>query len=142
MSALGSVLVDAGPLVAVINSADEYHAWAHEQFGALEPPLHTCEAVLSEAQLLVNRRGGNALHILEMVNRGVLAVSFQLEREVERVLRLQRAYRNLPMSLADACLVRMAELHERARVFTLDKHFRIYRRNGRQLIPLLAPDGI
>ena len=106
------------------------------------PPIFTCEAVLSETQLLVRERGGNPLAVLEMVQRGMLNVAFELEDEVERLLELQRAYADVPMSLADACLVRMTELHDRSRLMTTDSDFRIFRRNRRQIIPLLAPPGI
>ena len=123
----------------MLNASDEHHAWAGEHFGHLEPPLLTCESVLSEAQLVVARRGADPLDILEMVSRGAIQIAFRVENEIERLLKLQRTYRNLPMSLADACLVRMAELSEFPRVFTTDSHFDIYRRNGRQVIPLLVP---
>jgi len=136
------ILVDAGPLVAVLNASDQHHGWARQQFDELQPPLLTCEAVLSEAQFLVHRLGGDPLCILELVESGVLHPDFDVGTEVGALLGLQRTYRNLPMSLADACLVRMTEAHERARVFTTDSHFRIYRRIGRRLIPLLAPPGI
>jgi len=104
--------------------------------------VFTCEAVLSEVQLLVQERGGNPRAVLELLQRGILNVAFELEDEVERLLELQRTYADVPMSLADACLVRMAELHDRSRVMTIDPDFRIYRRNRRQVIPLLAPAGI
>lgn len=104
--------------------------------------MHTCEAVLSEAQHLVKRLGGNPLAVLEFLRSGVINVAFSVEDEAERLLELQRTYADLPMSLADACLVRMTELHEHSRVMTTDSDFRIYRRNRRQVIPLLAPPGI
>jgi predicted nucleic acid-binding protein len=134
-----SIIVDTGPLIALLSATDQHHAWAREQFGQFAPPLLTCEGVLSEAQFLLARSGANPLDGLEMVKRGALKITFHLEREVERLLKLQRTYRNLPMSLADACLVRMTELEERSRVFTTDFHFSIYRRNDRQVIPLLRP---
>lgn len=133
------VLVDTGPLVAVLNANDEHHAWAREAFGRLPPPVFTCEAVLSEAQFLLTDRGGDPLAVLDWVRRGVINLAFEAEDEIERLMALQRSYGSLPMDFADACLVRMAELHPRSRVLTTDSHFRIYRRNGRQLIPLLAP---
>jgi uncharacterized protein len=133
------IIVDAGPLIALLSATDAHHAWASEHFGLLEPPLLTCEAVLSEAQFLLASRRADPLDILEMVSRGAIQIAFRVENEVERLLKLQRTYRNLPMSLADACLVRMAELQQLSRVFTTDSHFVIYRRNGRQVIPLLAP---
>jgi predicted nucleic acid-binding protein len=132
-------VVDAGPLIALLIGADKHHAWALEVWGRLEPPLYTCEAVLSEAQYVVKRLGGDPLIVLEFLQKGAVAVAFGVEDEVDRLLELQRAYADVPMSLADACLVRMTELHEHSRVLTTDSDFRIYRRNRRQLIPLLAP---
>ena len=135
-------IVDAGPLVALLNAGDTHHRWARAEFARREAPFLLCEAVLSEAQHLVARGGGNPLSILEMLRRGALAVALSVEDESERLLTLQRTYRNLPMPLADACLVRLAELHPHSRVFTTDSHFRVYRRNRRQLIPLLVPPGM
>ena len=136
-----NIIVDTGPVVALLIAADKYHAWAREVWGQLEPPLLTCEAVLSEAQFLIARFGGNPFTVLQFIERKILQVPFRVENEIERLLTLQRTYRNLPMSLADACLVRMSEMHETSRIFTADAHFRVYRRNGRQVIPLLAPPG-
>ena len=135
-------VVDTGPLVAVLNANDEHHAWAREVFGQLSPSVFTCEAVLSEAQFLLQERGGDPLAVLVWVQQGVISLAFDAASEIERLLEVQRSYRNLPMDFADACLVRMTELHERSIVLTTDSHFRIYRRNGRQIIPLRAPPGI
>jgi uncharacterized protein len=136
------ILIDTGPIVAMLIPADRYHGWANEQFSSLPPPLFTCEAVLSEARFLVHRFGGDATAVLEMVARGVLNIAFNAEAETDWLIKLQRRYQNLPMSLADACLVRMAELHAQSHVFTLDSDFRIYRRHGRQVIPVLAPSNV
>jgi predicted nucleic acid-binding protein len=133
------VLVDTGPLVAVLNANDEYHAWAKEAFATLSPPLLTCEAVLSEAQFLLSARGGDPLTILDWTQRGIIRLAFNAADEIPRLRALQKSYRSLPMDFADACLVRMSELHSRCRLLTVDTHFRIYRRNGRQIIPVLAP---
>ena len=135
-------VVDTGPLVAVLNVNDEHHAWAREVFATLSPPVFTCEAVLSEAQFLLQERGGDPLAVLMWVRQGVIKLAFDAAKEIERLLELQRSYRNLPMDFADACLVRMTETHERSSLLTTDSHFRIYRRNGRQIIPLRAPPGI
>jgi predicted nucleic acid-binding protein len=80
--------------------------------------------------------------VLELVQRGVLEVAFNAEDEAASLISLMRRYRNLPMSLADACLVRMTETRSRATVFTTDSDFRIYRRYGRQVIPTLMPTGV
>jgi uncharacterized protein len=133
------ILVDTGPLVAALNAADEHHVWALKIFGQFTPPVFTCEAVLSEAQFLLNDHGGDPLAVLEWVRLGAINLSFSAEAEIGRLLALQRSYQNLPMDFADVCLVRMAELHSRSRVLTTDSHFRIFRRNGRQQIPLLMP---
>jgi uncharacterized protein len=133
-------LVDAGPIVALLIRSDRHHAWARSVWGELEPPLLTCESVLSEAQFLVTRFGGNPLLVLELVERGAVQPAFQLADQAKRLLELQRTYQSLPMSLADACLVCMAEQYEDCRVMTTDSHFRIYRRHRRQMIPLIIPN--
>ncbi|HKA54492.1 MAG TPA: pilus assembly protein [Candidatus Binatia bacterium] len=136
------VLIDTGPIVAVLIAKDQHHQWARGQFASLSPPLFTCEAVLSEAQFLVQNFGGDPVAVLDMITKGVLHVTFEVEAEIARLRKLQRTYRNVPMSLADACLVRMAELHASSRVFTIDSDFRIYRRHDRQVIPVLTPPGV
>lgn len=133
-------LIDTGPIVALLVAEDAHNAWAHRVWGELEPPLLTCESVLSEAQFLVARFGGNPRAVLEFVERGAINVAFGVQNEVKRLLELQQAYRSLPMSLADACLVCMTEQFPRCRVVTTDSHFRIYRRQGRQMISVLMPE--
>jgi predicted nucleic acid-binding protein len=133
------ILVDTGPLVAVLNTHDEHHAWARQIFGRLVPPLFTCESVSSETQFLLGEHGGNPLAVMDWAKRGVITLAFSAEAEIERLMALQQSYRTLPMDFADACLVRMSELDPHSRVLTTDSHFRIYRRNRRQQIPLLAP---
>lgn len=125
--------------MAVLNDADEHHGWACATFSRLPPPVFTCESVLSEAQFLLLDRGGDPLTVLDWVRRGVINLAFNAEDEIDRLIALQKSYGSLPMNFADACLVRMSELHPRSHVLTTDSHFRIYRRNSRQVIPLLAP---
>lgn len=134
-----SLLVDTGPLVALLSERDRHHEWAKQAFAGSSIPARTCEAVLSEAWhlLRLTRRGQSAL--LELVERGLVSLDFTLAAELVAVSRLVTRYRDRPMSLADACLVRMAELYDEAAVLTLDEDFTIYRKNGRQVIPLVAP---
>jgi predicted nucleic acid-binding protein len=132
-------IVDTGPIVALLVATDLHHAWARGVWSEVEPPLLTNEAVLSETQFLIARFGGDPRTVLEFVQRGALQVAFAVQNEVQRLLQLQRAYRDMPMSLADACLVCMAEQFARCRVLTTDSHFRIYRRHRRQQIPVLMP---
>lgn len=132
-------LVDAGPLVASLNRKEPDHVWAVGQLKRLAPPLLTCEAVLSEAVFLVARNGGNPVAVLDFVTAGALTVQPVLPDHVERIAELMRKYADTPMSLADACLVVLAEQQPSARVFTLDTDFLVYRAHGRRRIPLLAP---
>ena len=100
----------------------------------------TCEPVLTEAALLLKRQGHDANPIFEFLARGVIRVALDLQPELEDIRALMHRYRNRPMLLADACLVRLSELHANAEVFTLDSDFRIYRRHGNKVIPVLIPD--
>jgi predicted nucleic acid-binding protein len=136
------VLADTGPIVAYLNGRDRHNAWAVGVFKQLRPPLLTCEAVLSEAVFLLRLAPGGGDRVMDLVSRGVLRVTFDLQRELAAVSGLLRRYRALPMDLADACLVRMSELHADCVLITVDSEFRdSYRRNGRQVIPTLRPPG-
>lgn len=133
------IIVDTGPLVAYFNRRDAWHAWAVAQMAALAPPLYTCEAVIAEACFLVQRAGGRPSDMVGKLTREVLRIGFDLAGEADAVESLMLRYADTPMSLADACLVRMTELHPDCRLFTLDSDFDHYRRNARQVIPLLRP---
>ena len=133
------VIVDTGPLVALLNASDTHHEWTRRVLDNVEPPMFSCEAVLAEACFLLRRikRGQDA--ILDLVERGVVTVRFSLSSELGAVRKLMDRYASVPMSLADACLVRMSELDQKATVVTLDSDFKIYRRNRRQSIPTALP---
>lgn len=132
-------IVDTGPLVAFFSKTDSHHAWATEQFTRVTTPLLSCEAVMSEVCFLLYAEGSNADHALKAVARGAIRLDFSLGAEIESVCRLMARYRDAGVSLADACLVRMSEIHPRCEVMTLDRDFLIYRREGRRTIPLIAP---
>jgi uncharacterized protein len=136
----GKVLIDTGPLVAFLNRRDRYHGWAKQQLAKLEPPLLTCEAVASEACFLLRAQPGGAEAVIELIERELLELTFDLGEEASRVRDVIARYANLPASLADVCLVRMAELHAGSRVLTLDSHFKVYRIHGRKVIPTISPD--
>ena len=133
------IILDTGPLVALLNRHDQYHRWARDQWAQIVPPLFTCEAVLAEACFLVQSLTGGQAAVLDLVGRGVLDLSFRLSEESAAISRLLKTYRDVPMSLADGCIVRLAERHARGVVFTVDSDFMVYRKNGRQVIPTLAP---
>jgi predicted nucleic acid-binding protein len=134
-------IVDTGPLVAYIAGYDHFHTWSQSAISDLKPPLHTCEPVLTEALFLLERgKGGDPGDLFDLVERGVVVPSFRISENTARIRKLMAKYRNLPMSLADACLVVMSEQNEGARVLTLDSHFRIYRLSDRRVIPVIMPD--
>lgn len=136
------VILDTGPLVALLNPSDRHHGWAREQWAGVKPPLLTCEAVITEACFLAHRLASGAEEgVMALIERGVLDLSFRLADEATAVARMIKKYHDLPMSLADACLVRMCESHPGSVVFTLDADFRIYRSNARQPIPVWMPDN-
>lgn len=132
-----TLLLDTGPLVALLVPREKNHRWAVEAL-RVKARILTCEAVLSEAFFLLrsSEKGTRAL-------RGMLAGEAieltSLAAEPRALTSLMTRYTSVPMSFADACLVRLSELIPRAVVATLDSDFRVYRRNGRQVIPLLMP---
>jgi len=77
---------------------------------------------------------------MQLLSRSIVTTPFCLAVELASIARLLTRYRSIPISLADACLVRMAEQYADGTVFTLDHHFRIYRKNGRLVIPTLMPE--
>lgn len=137
-----NVLLDTGPLVASINRRDRFHAWTRMRFGEITPPLLTCEPVLAESCFLLQAYPGGAAAVLELLHRGIVKVAFRVEDHIPSIAKLMSKYASVSMSLADACLVRMSELDSQATIMTIDTDFRIYRRHGRQVIPLIAPNGM
>jgi predicted nucleic acid-binding protein len=133
------VIVDTGPLVALLVKQDTHYAWTQEQFASIEAPLLTCEAVITEAMFLMRERTGGRELILQMLQSGLVSLDFQLSKHVDAILARVQRYNNIPMSLADACLVRMSELLPQSRVFTLDSDFHIYRKSTRHVIPSITP---
>ena len=133
-------LVDTGPLVALLDRNDRVHPWSVDELSRLTDPLLTCESVLSEAAFLLRKNGQKVDQLAQLVTAGIVVIDFSLGAQFESVRKLMRKYHDTPMSLADACLVRMSEIVPDSRVFTLDSEFFHYRRNGRQIIPLIHPD--
>jgi predicted nucleic acid-binding protein len=134
---VANVLVDAGFVVALLSSRDAHHRWALAQAPQLAPPWSTCESALSEAFHLLGSRGAPALSAL--LRRQSLRVAFDLGKDMEPVLKLIQKYSDVPMSLADACLVRMTETLAAPVVLTTDADFRIYRRHSRHVVPCVMP---
>lgn len=142
MASNSVVIVDTGPLIAYFNRKDPRHEWVKTTADALEPPFVTSESVLSEVCFLLDREQLPCGPLFELITQGAIVVEFDLQIHCVRVRTLMKSYADQPMSLADASLVCLAEQNSGGAVFTLDRHFRIYRRNGRQLIPLIIPDDV
>jgi uncharacterized protein len=133
------VLLDTGPWVALLCKDDRHHSWAKQQFAAHASALLTCEAVVTETCFLLARAGVDAGRALELIERGVVQIGMSLSEQTTAVRNLYSRYDNVPASLADACLIRMSELHEPCQVLTVDSDFHIYRRHGRKAIPVICP---
>ena len=134
-----TILTDAGPLVALLNHRDEYHGWAREQFKQFSSSLLTCEGAITEAAYLLHVDGSPPWGVVELIERKIIAIRFELESCIDRVLSLMQKYEDTPMDFVDACLVIMMEQKRDCRLLTLDTDFRIYRRFERQTIPLITP---
>ena len=132
-------IADASAVVAYLNRREGAHPWAVEQFGLYAAPLLTCEAALAEASFLVQRLPGGPTAVLRLVRSGALRIAFDLQSECDAVAGIVEQYADLPASLADACLVRMAEMHPDATVLTLDSDFHVYRKHRRETTSVSMP---
>ena len=135
------IVVDTGPLVALLNRRDRHHAWVRQVLDTVQPPIVTCEAVLSEACFLMRGLAGGPAAMLALLASDVVQIDFRMSAEIDAIRALMRKFASVPMSLADACLVRMSELDAQTTIVTLDGDFRVYRRNKRQVIPTIMPRG-
>jgi predicted nucleic acid-binding protein len=136
---MAAAIVDTGPLVAFFDRSERHHRWVAERIEQLDAPLLVCEPVLAEAMFLLARYPTAQDTMLELLQNGALRVAFQVGEHVSSLRKLLQKYRDIPMSLADACIVRMAEIHERHSVLTLDSDFLLYRKHGRAPLTLLHP---
>ena len=139
---MNRLIVDTGPLVAYLRESDRHHAWTRQQFQHWPTPYWTCEPVITEAAFLLHRFGGQRGTdiLMNWLERGILRTGLGVADESARLRALLSRYADVPMSLADACLVRMAEMDAGSVVATIDSDFLIYRKNGREAIPLLMPE--
>ena len=133
------IILDTGPIVAFLNKRDRYFTWANETFNLLEPPVYTCESVISEACFLLRNIEGGSIAVAELIERELVVIDFNLSGEIQAVKKLMSKYANVPMSLADACLIRMTEIEKNSQIITLDQDFNVYRRFNRQQVPVLMP---
>lgn len=133
-------IADTGLIVALLFRNDPFHRWALEAFREFAPFM-TCDAVLTEAASFCP----DPVALLKMVTRGDLVVDpvFSISNEASHLAALAAKYADRPMDLADACLVRMSELHSKCRIWTVDLNdFSTYRRMGRGVIPCEFPPEV
>jgi uncharacterized protein len=133
------VIIDTGPLVALIDATDMHHNWAGEQLRKLDEPLLTCDAVLSEACFLLGAYPMALRHLRAFLDEEIIVPDFKSRAQAVHLFRLMETYQNIPMSFADACLVCLVENYPGSTVFTTDSDFTVYRHQRRRIIPLIAP---
>ena len=134
-----AVIVDTGPLLAFFDRAERHHRWAAEQFRKADLPLLPCEPVLAEAMYLLARFPGANERLLPFVEAGILVIGLYIADNAAELRRLVSKCADTPMALAEACIVRMAEIHQKHAVMTLDSDFFVYRKNGREPLRLHHP---
>ena len=129
-------ILDAGPLIAALNRDDRFHQWARDTIARIGPPFYSCPEAMAEAAAMT----GQPAAVVEMIQAGEIVLRFDLADQAASVLALLKKYADRNIDLADACIVRMTELTRDCRVVTVDRaDFSVYRRNGRDLIPIIAP---
>jgi len=129
-------IVDTGFLVAFLNRNDQHHEWAAEIGSRVSDPLLTCEAVLAETAYLIE----STRKTVELLEQGFVEISFELPKHVDEIARLAERYEVRKPDLADLCLIRMSEMNPGLPVITVDEtDFRVYRRNKRDIIPIMCP---
>jgi predicted nucleic acid-binding protein len=136
---MARIIIDAGPLVALLNSADQYHNWTRAALSRLEPKFSTCEAVLSETCHRLGMSPKTIGSLCRLIDQGILSLDVIGPSEITAIFDLMEKYLSVPMSFADACLVRLVERNPGSALFTTDRDFTIYRQHRRRVIPLIAP---
>lgn len=134
------VIIDTGPIIAFLNKSDHFHDWTITRFAELNPPFLTCESVISEVCFLLRNSVVGMQNVFQLLSRGLIKIPFQLESEINAISSLMKKYSDIPMSLADACLVRMSEQISDSSICTLDSDFKLYRKNKRTVIPVIMPE--
>ena len=128
-------IADTGFLVAFANARDLHHAWALDVAEQVTDPLLTCGPVLAEAAFHL----GDAGLVLEMISEELIRLDFVCNDHLAHLSALAKRYKDRKPDLADLCLIRMSELHPKHSVITVDQDFRVYRRNKREVIPIISP---
>jgi uncharacterized protein len=134
-----NVIIDTGPIVSFLNKNDMHHQFVVSEMAELKPPFYTCEAVITECFFLLQRIPSGADTLIKLLNSGKIISTFSYQDHKADVHKLINKYSDIPMSFADACIVRIAEATKRANIFTLDNDFTIYRISGGNKLSLISP---
>jgi uncharacterized protein len=122
------VLLDTGPLVALLSRHDANHERARRIFAECAPPFRCCEAVVAEACFLMRKvHAAGPAEVVALGARGVYSIAISAEQHWSRIEALLKKYSDRPISLADACLIRSAEIHQEGRIATFDSDFMVYK---------------
>jgi uncharacterized protein len=130
-------IADTGFLIALANARDLHHSWALRMAEQVTEPLLTCEPVLAEAAFHLR----NSALGLEMIAEDLVALAFDCNDHLPQLAVLAARYADRQPDLADLCLIRMSELYPQHSIVTVDRDFRLYRRNKREVIPIIMPPG-
>src|SRR5271163_1078047 len=118
---MAPVIVDTGPIIALLDRKEEHHLWSSEHLRNLRKPLLTCDAVLTEACFLLAEYPHVLRQLGNVLDNQFIISDFESASQTSRIFDLMETYQNIPMSFADACLVCLVESHPGATVFTLDR---------------------
>ena len=124
-------------IVALLDRDERYHKQCVEIVSEVIGPLVTCEAAIAEACYLLRRTPGAVEAIIKNVANGIFQIPIRLADQASAVGKLLKKYRNVPIDLADACLVDLADQTDSAQILTLDRDFEIYRWRSRRKFELL-----
>jgi uncharacterized protein len=136
------VLLDTGPIVAIINRADQYHDRCQAVLPSLSLPFLTTIPVIAETMHLLGDYGGWRLQsiVWQMHRQGALEIAPMVPDDFVRIEELMAKYEDSPMDFADASLVALAEARGERQIFTLDRHFRAYRLPDRRVFHMVPED--
>lgn len=136
------ILLDTGPLVALLSRHDANHERARQIFAECAPPFRCCEAVVAEACFLMRKvHAAGPAEVVALGARGVFDIAIAASDHWPNIEALLKKYSNRPISLADACLICCAEIHQDARILTFDRDFRVYKWARNRKFDLLSPAG-
>jgi predicted nucleic acid-binding protein len=122
------VLLDTGPLVALLSENDANHDRARDLFAACLPPFRCCEAVVGEACFLMRQvDAAGPAEVIALGRRGLFTVAMSAKEHWTNIEALLKTYSHRPITFADACLIRCAEIYQEGRIATFDKDFSVYR---------------